>query len=215
MSAKPEKPKPGDTVVSSETGQGRAKLPVIPVVHSATVIEAFSVTGKPDFFNLAAELRKAGDAVATGDMGNCERMLSAQAHALDTIFANLARRAAANMGEGYLQASDTYMRLALRAQAQCRATLETLATIKNPPVVFAKQANIAAGHQQVNNGQPAPVARGQTENPPTELLEPPHAKPEWLGTGTAGATGAGNPPLETVDAINRPEHAGRKGQGMP
>ena len=29
---------------------------------------------------------------------------------------------------------DRYMRLALKAQAQCRATLETLATVKNPPV---------------------------------------------------------------------------------
>lgn len=193
VSAKTEKPKPGDTVVSSETVQGRAKLPVIPVVHSATVIEAFSVTGKPDFFNLATELRKAGDEVATGDMGNCERMLSAQAHALDTIFANLARRAAANMGEGYLQASDTYMRLALRAQAQCRATLETLATIKNPPVVFAKQANIAHGHQQVNNAPVAPVAREQTENPQTELLEPPLAKPEWMDARTLRAGIKGNP----------------------
>jgi len=32
-------------------------------------------------------------------------------------------------------------------------TLETLATIKNPPVVFARQANINnGGQQQVNNG---------------------------------------------------------------
>lgn len=215
MSAKTEKPKPGDTLVSSETVQGRAKLPVIPVVHSASVIEAFSVTGKPDFFNLATELRKAGDAVTTGDMGDCERMLSAQAHALDTIFANMARRAAGNMGEGYLQASDTYMRLALRAQAQCRATLETLATIKNPPVVFAKQANIAAGHQQVNNGQPAPVACGKNEKPQTELLEPPHAKPEWMDAGTARAAVHRNPPLETVEAIHRPANAGRKSRVEP
>ena len=51
-----------------------------------------------------------------------------------------------------MQAAETYVRLALKAQAQCRATLETLATIKNPPVVYARQANIAAGRQQVNNG---------------------------------------------------------------
>jgi hypothetical protein len=43
------------------------------------------------------------------------------------------------------------MRMALKAQAQCRATLETLATIKNPSVVFARQANIAQGPQQANN----------------------------------------------------------------
>lgn len=49
------------------------------------------------------------------------------------------------MGE-YLNATDTYLRLALKAQAQCRATLQTLAEIKNPrPVAFVKQANIAHG----------------------------------------------------------------------
>jgi hypothetical protein len=36
--------------------------------------------------------------------------------------------------------------LALKAQSQCRATLETLAAIKNPqPVAFVRQANIAHG----------------------------------------------------------------------
>ena len=40
------------------------------------------------------------------------------------------------------------MRMAMKAQNQCRMTLETLATIKNPPVVFAKQANINNGGQQ-------------------------------------------------------------------
>ena len=34
------------------------------------------------------------------------------------------------------------MRLALKTQSQCRATVETLAALKNPPLVFAKQANI-------------------------------------------------------------------------
>lgn len=34
-----------------------------------------------------------------------------------------------------------------KAQSQCRATLETLAAIKNPPVIYAKQANISNGPQ--------------------------------------------------------------------
>jgi hypothetical protein len=44
-----------------------------------------------------------------------------------------------------------HLNLALKAQSQCRATLETLAHVKNPPVLFAKQANIAHGPQQINN----------------------------------------------------------------
>jgi hypothetical protein len=43
------------------------------------------------------------------------------------------------------------MRLALKAQAQCRATAETLAEIKNPRPIFARNFNAVAGNQQVNN----------------------------------------------------------------
>jgi hypothetical protein len=48
--------------------------------------------------------------------------------------------------------TEVRLRLALKAQTQCRATVETLATMKNP-VVFAKQANIAHGPQQINNNE--------------------------------------------------------------
>lgn len=77
-----------------------------------------------------------------------ERTLQAQATALNQMFVALASRAT---NQEYVKNFEVYMRLALKAQSQCRATLETLATIKNPPVVFAKQANIAQ-NQQVNNG---------------------------------------------------------------
>ena len=67
-----------------------------------------------------------------------------------------------NMDE-YIEATERYMRLALKAQGQCRATLETLAAIKNPPVVFARQANFANGPQQVNNN---PTRAEIPESPP-------------------------------------------------
>jgi hypothetical protein len=80
-----------------------------------------------------------------------------QAQTLDAIFNGLARRTAVNAGE-YMAACETYLRLALKAQSQCRATLETLAMIKNPrPLAFVKHANIAAGPQQVNNAAPAEI----------------------------------------------------------
>ena len=105
---------------------------------------------------------------------HAETTLTAQAATLDAIFNEMARRAALNMGE-YLDATERYMRLALKAQGQCRATLETLAAIKNPPVIFAKQANIAHGPQQVNNdGFPSSTrTRGharKTDIAPNELL---------------------------------------------
>ena len=119
--------------------------------------------------DLTRELRDQGDAVNRGDFTVSERMLNGQAVALNAMFAELARRAALNMGE-HLPAAETFMRLALKAQAQCRATIETLAAMKNPPVVFARQANISNGPQQVNNGgqpgspdsTPAPAQYAQT-----------------------------------------------------
>ena len=84
---------------------------------------------------------------------------------------------------------------ALKAQSQCRATLETLAAIKNPaPVAFVRQANIAHGPQQVNNG-PQPAADGvsrarESEIPPNKLLE--HQHGERLDLGTVQASGRGD-----------------------
>lgn len=215
MTAKAAKPR--DEIVSSETPLGRAKLAVIPVVHSAAVIEAYAVTGKPDLGDLVAELRKDGDAITKGDTTNAERMLAGQAHALDAIFAKCARIAANIPADNLnnVKAADTYLRLGLKAQSQCRATWETLAAIRNPPnVAFVKQANIANGPQQVNNNEP--VARvEENQNRPTELLEAPNAKPQWLDTRAPGTASAGNPPLETVATVHRAGHAERQSNGEP
>ena len=94
-----------------------------------------------------------------------------------------------------------FMRMALRAQSQCRATLETLATIKNPPIVYAKQANFAAGHQQVNNGIPALTQARENENQPSKLMEAHNGK--WLDTGTAGAAIGDNQAMATLGEIDR------------
>jgi hypothetical protein len=91
------------------------------------------------------------------------------------------------------------MRLALKAQSQSRATVETLAAIKNPPVVYARQANFAAGHQQVNNGVQASGAR-EIESPPTKLLEADHG--ERMDTGTTSAARGANQAMETVGALD-------------
>ena len=78
-------------------------------------------------------------------------MLVAQAHTLDAVFHETLRRSSNHMTAGYLETAERYIKLGLKAQAQCRATLETLAKIKTPPTLFAQQANIAHGPQQVNN----------------------------------------------------------------
>ena len=108
------------------------------------------------------------------------------------------------------------MRLALKAQSQCRATVETLATIKNPPVVYAKQANFANGHQQVNNSRGfadaptgAPPAHGKTEIEPTKLLDGEQHGSTDLDAGTAATPARSDSTLETVAEVNRSDEQTR------
>lgn len=139
-----------------------------------------------------------------GDLSRAESLLTAQAHTLDAIFHKLARKAT---DVEYLNQLDVNLRLALKAQSQCRATLEALAAIKNPqPVAFVRQANIAHGPQQVNNAGAVDASRAEKSgNQPNKVLE--HQHGERLDFGTAGAAGGADSPLETVGAVNRPEDA--------
>ncbi|MDR6153877.1 hypothetical protein QF021_001966 [Acidovorax delafieldii] len=179
------------------------------IVSNAMTARAFLNHSQPNLSitELVASVQAHGEKVNGNDLAAAEQMLMAQAIALNSIFAEMARRSALNMGD-YLDATDRYMRLALKAQGQCRATLETLAAIKNPPVVFARQANIAHGPQQVNNG----VAPGRTQGASAhaheqtgiksnELLEMHDGK--RLDAGAQGAAGLANPRLAAVGTVNR------------
>ena len=144
--------------------------------------------------------------VVNGRMTRPEEMLVTQAHTLDMLFSTLAQRSITNMNGGFLPAADTYMRLAMKAQSQCRSTLEALSEIKNPrTATFIKQQNVA-GQQQVNNGQSP--AQEKNITPTNELLE--HQHGERLDTGTAATPSAVNPKLATVAAINRAKNAAGK-----
>jgi hypothetical protein len=101
--------------------------------------------GETDLTETIASMFDKVKAVNNGNIKELEATLTAQATSLDAIFNELARRSCMNMGE-HLSATETYMRLALKAQAQCARTIEVLATMKNPPIVFAKQANITNGN---------------------------------------------------------------------
>ena len=147
--------------------------------------------------------------VINGEMGRAEEMLVSQAHVLDMMFSAMTQRAVTNMNAGHVQAMDTYMRIALKAQSQCRTTLEALSEIKNPrTATFIKQQNNAA-QQQVNN---APSAHEKNITPTNELLEAHHG--ERLDTGTAAAAGTVNPKLAAVAAIDRAKDAAGKAPGL-
>ncbi|MEQ1837782.1 MAG: hypothetical protein ABL858_05520 [Candidatus Nitrotoga sp.] len=174
-----------------------ANVALFPSANAAAVIAEYArAFGEQDVQALMDQLRTKFDQVENGDLQHCGAMLVGQAHALQSIFMNLSRRAVNQEG---LAQFETFLRLALKAQSQCRATLETLAAIKNPPVIFAKQANIANGHQQINNGTPAPASHaGKNINQQNELLEVQHGS-ETLDTRTAGATNGKDKAMATVD----------------
>lgn len=147
--------------------------------------------------------------VQAGDLRAGEALLTGQAVALNAIFTELARRSALNMGE-HLGAAESYMRLALKAQNQCRATVETLNAMKNPPVVFARQANINnGGQQQVNNGAQAPVAgspahahASNSATGPSRLLEA--SDGERLDSGATATAGGTHQDMDALGVLNRP-----------
>lgn len=139
-------------------------------------------------------LREQAAAINGGNLAHVESMLVNQATALQSLFARMVER---GMGSELLAQYEAHMKIALRAQAQCVRTLEALAAIRNPPVIFAKQANISAGPQQVNNG-----SRTQ-ENPieQSKVLEAQYG--ERMDYGAAAAAGRIDQNLATVDAIDR------------
>lgn len=165
--------------------QAGARSRLEPTVQAARTSRAFD--RKQDALQINAvvdELAKHVVEVQSGDLSRPEAILMGQAQALDTMFHQLAQLAGRKMDTS-LDATEQCLRMALKAQSQCRTTLETLAEIKNPRQAhFIKQQNIAH-QQQVNNGVTAASGkasrgkRGQSkaakqtiEGPDGERLDP-------------------------------------------
>jgi hypothetical protein len=185
-----------------------AKTAMDSITGNAVTARTFTraIFGESDLNGCVEALRESARRINTGDLTELETTLTVQAISLDKIFNELARRAALNIGE-YIDATDRYMRLALKAQSQCRATLETLANIKNPPLVFARQANFANGPQQVNNGMTATGTHahaGKSETLQNELLG--HQHGNTLDSGTAFPSGGIDSHVEAVGTVNRAAH---------
>jgi hypothetical protein len=185
--------------------QRDAELALSPTMSGAAVIEVFAKAplGVVDVVAIVSGLNEQLEEIHSGKMAGPEAMLYAQATALQSIFVNLTRRA---IKQEYLAHLQTFLSLALKAQAQCRCTLEALNEIKFPKsATFVKQANIA-NQQQVNNGVPARV-ESKTEQSNEQLTEGNHATVDLGGTATAGAA---NSELETLGEIHRTTERKRK-----
>ena len=195
------------------TALNYAKLIISPEMASFRVItnrEREELIAPLDTPTLIDALRAQTQAVHHGDMKAAEAMLINQATALQSLFVKLTET---GLQASLLRQQETALRLALKAQSQCRATLETLANIKNPPVVYAKQANVTTGPQQINNGMPAhapneTAGARQKKSRKNKLKELPHEQEQWLDAAAPGATGGAHPRAEAVAPIHRPQHRG-------
>lgn len=183
-----------------------------PVIHAGSFLSYLNKQhDHVDPTAFVAEIKKHAQAITTGNLCRLEEMLTAQAHSLDGLFNLLLHKSCLNIAKGYVDAGEAYMKLGLRAQAQCRATAESIAAIKNPPALaFVRQANISAGPQQVNNGTPASSRPRENEIAPSKLLEASNG--ERLDAETASTAGCVNQELEALGAIHGAAHA--RGQGQ-
>lgn len=181
-----------------ETWRNLAQVVTAPEFAAHRIISASEggsgLNEQIDVPELLSVLREQAVGLNAGNMKQAEAMLMNQSTALQSLFARLTEKA---MSAEFMKNFEAYMRLALRAQSQCRTTLETLSNIKNPPIVYAKQANIAQGHQQINN---APAAR-EIEKELNQLSE---VENELCKNGRAPRIAqADDSALETMEQIDR------------
>lgn len=194
----PAKKKNSDADVHDER---LAKMATSASVNAAAAMEPWAkpTFGEPSSIDALILVQRANcELMIEGDLTGVEATLYGQAQALQVIFTNLARRAAR---QEYVNQLQTYLVLALKAQAQSRATLQTLAEIKNPrPVAFVAQANISNGPQQVNNGLEQATRAEELANSSNELSKEDYGLLQ--NTSASSAAGGANKKLETVGAVN-------------
>ena len=207
-----EKPAPGVREVSSPEDRAiGARVASSPQWQGAAVVEACAeplIDGAgdqytPQLAELALDLRAKFEKIQRGDLADVEAMLMGQASALQALFSYLT---VAALNQRTVSLMQLQMSVALRAQAQSRATITALADIKRPrQPSFIAQQNLAV-NQQVNNAVPRAVVESEIENRQIKLLEATDG--ERLDTGEKGAAGGADKTLETVGEIERAEDRG-------
>jgi hypothetical protein len=103
---------------------------------------------RPGIMDCAEQVRARAELAVKGDMTMASQILAAQAMTLDTMFTALAERAFQNLGH-YPQTAERYGRLALKAQANARATLEVLVKLHQPREQTVRHVHVGQGGQAV------------------------------------------------------------------
>lgn len=143
---------------------------VDPCVTSAGVVAAFWEDAGGGAIDPQAgyeAIREQVAAVRSGVLSGAEATLVGQAIALNAIFAEMARRGQAALGRPGI-AAERYLRLAMRAQAQCRLTLQALSDMAGRPAKDAEVTTPIRTIQRIivrprdRDEERAPAGRGLT-----------------------------------------------------
>ena len=174
-----------------ETAERIAKLAVSPEMSSQRVVAASErnkgLDEHLDIPQLMAVLKAESERLSEGKSEDVGPILANQAIALQSLFSRLTERA---LSQSHMSNIEAFMRLALRAQSQCRSTLETLSSLNKAPTVFAQQANVAT-NQQIN------YAQNQLLGDDDELRQ---------DTRAPGAEKAINPEMEALGEVHGAEN---------
>lgn len=143
-----------DRQAEESSAQALARSILNPETRHAHTASAFAgrafdgLTNKPGIGDFAGHVAAIADTAASGNLTLASRMLTAQALSLDTIFTEFSRLAFLNIA-AYPDAADRFARLALKAQNNCRATLETLARLHQPREQTVRHVHVNQGSQAV------------------------------------------------------------------
>ena len=160
------------------------------------------------------------DGIRDGNLGQASNMLTAQALTLDAVFTEMLSRASNNLGR-YPEAVERYMRLALKAQAQSRATLEALSHMHQPREQVVRHVHVYDGGQAVvaeqlhMHGLGVPNGKSIDQSHATGALGSGECSalpsPHPLGNGVPVASGEGRATLPDARR-DQPRRTSRKRQ---
>ena len=207
----PKAPNQKESITTTYTPAQRGQLALSSELQAAAVMQGYQknvMGGDVDLGVLVKGIIETTNQVNDDDLHRLESMLVSQATSLQSIFTDLARKAQA---QTYLKHFETYLGLAFKAQAQSRATITALVDLKYPrQATFVKQANIAHGPQQVNNGvmpSDAVASRGKKQkSQQNKLLEDGDGK-FGIGVvpGKAATPESGHQGMEALEPIYGPK----------
>jgi hypothetical protein len=189
----------GAATVAREAQDPALRAAMVGFIH-----DPMKAAGPLDVNEYRKQIGAQAELVKSGDLSRPEEILSAQVGTLDMLFNILADKALRNITGGYREAGDAYLRMAMKAQAQCRTAIEAIGELKYPKSpTFIRQQNIAA-QQQVNN---YPAGEKIVEKEANELMEMTNG--ERMDGGAAGKAIGHDPQLAAMGTIDGANHRRR------